>query len=75
MSLKLSQKVHFKRFLTDRAVCGVKLDGWVVRHTHIVSDVTCKRCLKYLKNVCVCEKCGWENKLTKCEYMKHYKGN
>ena len=62
MAVKIRNPIHFMRKLGDFTRCGVRIDGYTIRHTLQVEDVTCKRCLKTLKNVAICPKCYTEFK-------------
>jgi len=60
MSVKICDVYHYQRMLTDYTVCGVRLDGYKIRHTFVPSKVTCKRCLKYLAKIVICPHCDKE---------------
>jgi len=57
--MKPNTVVHFSHPLyPSRTVCGAVVNGYTIGHATYVSDVTCKRCLKWLSKRCVCPKCG-----------------
>ena len=57
MSKISKQPIHLQRELSDYTHCGIGINGYSVRHTHSLQDVTCERCLSALKYYCQCPKC------------------
>ena len=57
-----NRPIHFQPrrgiMYSEKTVCGVKINGYTVRHTSWTSDVTCKQCLKFLEKYAVCPNCG-----------------
>jgi len=63
MSKIKDSPVHWPKAYGKETVCGVFINGITIRHAIFPSDVTCKKCLKYLERYAVCPKCG-------CEFLK-----
>jgi len=49
--------MHMRQVMSIRTYCGVEVNGYTIRYTYNLKDVTCKRCLVVLKNHCQCPKC------------------
>jgi len=52
-----NQPLHMRHFLGNQTYCGVEINGYTIRYTYKLRNVTCKRCLSALKNQCQCPNC------------------